>query len=231
MPRIVLAALAALLLVASAGATGAAADSSARAKLRGTVAQTLPANELVRVDTRRMAHILRVSGSQARIHVGQRVELRGTTLREHGNGSRVLARGVVIAGSAQKSSSSVRSGGSSSDAGRVELSGTLSSLSPPTVTSGSVSVSCAVPAGRTLAGFAVGDFVEIRCVLRLGVWMLRDLRHEDDDLANPPDDDDTTDDTTDDDTTDDDTNDDDTDDDDNSGPGGGGSSGHGGGDH
>ena len=233
MPRIALAALAALLLVASTGAAAAAADSGARAKLRGTVAQTLPANALVRVDTRRMAHILRVPGSQARIHVGQRVELRGTTLRERGNGSRVLARGVVVAGSAPKGSSSVRSGGSSSDdAGEVELRGTLSSLSPPTVTSGSVSVSCALPAGRTLAGFAVGDFVEIRCVLRLGVWMLRDLRHEDDDLANPPDDDDTTDDSNDD-TTDDDTNDDDTsdDDDDNSGPGGGGSSGPGGGDH
>ena len=225
MPRIVLAALAALLLVASTGATGAAADSSARAKLRGTVAQTLPANALVRVDTRRMAHILRVPGSQARVHVGQRVELRGTTLRERGNGSRVLARGVVIAGSAQKGSSSVTSGGSSSnDAGRLEIRGTLASLSPPTVTSGSVSVSCALPAGATIAGFAVGDFVELRCVLRLGVWMLRDLRHEDDEVANPPDDD-----TTDDDSTDGDTMDDDTgDDDDSSGHGGGGNSGHGG---
>ena len=200
-------------------------------QLRGTVAQTLPANNLVRVDTSRVAHILRVPGSQARIHVGQRVVLRGTTLRDRGNGSRVLARGVVLAGSARKGSSSVSgtsSGGSrSNDAGRLEIRGNLTSLAPPTVSSGSVSASCALAAGQTLTGFTVGDFVEMRCVLRLGVWMVRDLRHEDDQVANPPNDDDTddTDDTTDD-TTDDSDSDDD-DDDDNSGPGGG-NSGHGG---
>jgi hypothetical protein len=233
MTRFAVAALAALLLLAPAAATGAGADTS-RVQLRGTVAQTLPANKLVRVDTSRVAHILRVPGSQARIHVGQRVALRGTTLRERGNGSRVLARGVVLAGSARKGSSSVSSGGSgSNDAGRLEIKGTLTSLTPPTVSSGSVSASCALTTGQTITGFTVGDFVEMKCALRLGVWMLRDLRHEDDDVANPPndDDDDTTDtgDTDDsDDTTDDDTGDDD--DDDNSGPGGG-NSGHGGGDH
>ena len=119
MTRFAIAAFAALLLLAPAAATGAGADAS-RVQLRGTVAQTLPANKLVRVDTSRVAHILRVPGSQARIHVGQRVALRGTTLRERGNGSRVLARGVVLAGSARKGSSSVSSGGSgSNDAGQA----------------------------------------------------------------------------------------------------------------
>ncbi len=230
MSRLFFTALATALLLVLAPAAGAGPDGRSGATLRGTVARTLPANGLVRVDTRRLAHILRVPGSQARIHVGQRVELRGSTLRERGNGSRVLARGVVVAGSARKSSSGVANGGtrsSSGDTGRLEIRGTLTSLSPPTVRSGSVSATCSLPAGRTLAGFAVGDFVEMRCVLRLGVWMLRDLRPEDDDVVNPPDDDDTTDDTTDD--TDGDTTDDDTDDDDNGGSGG--NSGPGGDDH
>jgi hypothetical protein len=227
MTRFAIAALAALLLLAPAAATGAGSDAS-RVQLRGTVAQMLPANKLVRVDTSRVAHILRVPGSQARIHVGQRVLLRGTTLRERGNGSRVLARGVVLAGSARKGSSSLSNGGSgSNDAGRLEIKGTLTSVAPPTVSSGSVSASCALATGRTLTGFTVGDFVEMKCVLRLGVWMLRDLRHEDDEVANPPNDDDDTDTGDTDDS--DDTTDDDTDDDDNSGPGGG-NSGHGGGD-
>ena len=222
MTRIAIAALAALLLLAPATATGAGEDSS-RVKVRGTVAQTLPANHLVRVDTSRIAHILRVPGSQSRIHVGQRVELRGTTLRARGNGSRVLARGVVVAGSARKSSSSVSSGGSSSDdAGKLEIEGTLTSLAPPTVSSGSVTASCALSAGQTLTGFTVGGFVEMKCVLRLGVWMLRDVRHDDDQVANPPNDDDTdTGDSDDSDDTTDDTDDTDDGDDDNSGPGGG----------
>jgi hypothetical protein len=161
------------------------------------------------------------------------VVLRGTTLRERGNGSRVLARGVVVAGSARKGSSSLSSassGSQSSEAGRLRIRGNLTSLAPPTVSSGSVSQWCALATGQTLAGFAVGDFVEMRCVLALGVWMLRDLRHEDDEVANPPNDDDDTDtgDTDDSDDTTDDT-DDTGDDDDSSGPGGG-NSGHGGGD-
>jgi len=223
MKRFAFAALAALLLLAPATASGAGAD-TARVHLRGTVAQTLPANNLVRVDTTRVAHILRVPGSQARIHVGQRVVLRGTTLLERGNGSRVLARGVVLAGSARKGSSSVSgassSGSSSKEAGRLEIRGNLTSLTPPMVSSGSVSATCSLPVGQTLAGFTVGDFVEMKCVLALGVWIVRDLRHEDDPVANPPNDDDTDTGDTDDS--------DDTTDDDNSGPGGGG---HGGGDH
>ncbi len=228
MTRMAIAALAALLLLAPATATGAGEDSS-RVKISGTVAQTLPANHLVRVDSSRIAHILRVPGSQSRIHVGQRVQLRGTTLRARGNGSRVLARDVVVAGSARKGSSSISSGGSSSDdAGKLELKGTLTSLAPPTVSSGSVTASCALSAGQTLTGFTVGDFVEIKCVLLLGVWMLRDVRHEDDQVANPPNDDDT--DTGDSDDSDDTDDDSDNGDHDNSGPGGG-HVGHGGGDH
>jgi hypothetical protein len=198
-------------------------------QLRGTVAQTLPANNLVRVDTSRVAHILRVPGSQARIHVGQRVVLRGTTLRERGNGSRVLARAVVVAGSAVKGSSSIAgtsSGGSrSNDAGRLEIRGNLTSLAPPTVSSGSVSASCSLATGQTLTGFTVGDFVEMKCLLQLGVWMVRDIRHEDDPVANPPNDDDTDNGDTDDSN---DTTDDDTDGDDDSSGHGGGHSGHGG---
>ena len=91
MSRILLAASAAVLLLVPATAAG-----STSAHLRGTVAQKLPANNLIRVDSRRTAHILQVSGSQARIRVGQRVELRGSTLRQRGNGSRVLARNVVV---------------------------------------------------------------------------------------------------------------------------------------
>ena len=227
MTRSAIAAFAALVLLAPATATGAGEDSS-RVNVRGTVAQTLPANHLLRVDSSRIAHILRVPGSQSRIHVGQRVELRGTTLRARGNSSQVLARGVVVAGSARKGSSSVASEGSSSDdTGKLELKGKLTSLTPPTVSSGSVTASCALSAGQTLTGFTVGDFVEIKCVLRLGVWMLRDVRHEDDPVANPPNDDDT--DTGDSDDSDD-TDDSDDGDHDNSGPGGG-HGGHGGGDH
>lgn len=58
----------------------------------------------------------------------------------------------------------------------VEVKGTLVSLSPLRVGS----TTCAVPAGVTLTGFAVGDFVEVTCDLVGGVWTLRKLKHEDD---------------------------------------------------
>jgi hypothetical protein len=87
---LLVASLVALVLVS----TSAAGHSSAQ--LRGTVAATLPANGLIRVDSRRTAHFLRVLGSQARIHVGQRVELRERILRQRGHGSRVLSRNVVV---------------------------------------------------------------------------------------------------------------------------------------
>lgn len=83
----------------------ATAATSASTRIEGTVAATFPANQLIRVDARRTAFILRVPGSQSRIRVGQRVELRGTTLRRRGNGSGVLARGVTIASSVPKGSS------------------------------------------------------------------------------------------------------------------------------
>jgi hypothetical protein len=105
MSRILLAASAAVLLLVPATAVG-----STSAHLRGTVAQKLPANNLIRVDSRRTAHILQVSGSQARIRVGQRVELRGSTLRQRGNGSRVLARNVVVVRSVVGDTSPASSG-------------------------------------------------------------------------------------------------------------------------
>ena len=94
MPRIVLAALAALLMLLPA-----TADGHSGLRLRGTVTAVHPANNLLNVRSGRLAHVLRAPGSLARIRVGMRVELRGTTLRRHGNGSRVLARGVVIVSS------------------------------------------------------------------------------------------------------------------------------------
>lgn len=60
--------------------------------------------------------------------------------------------------------------------GELELKGTLTSLSPPTVGG----LACAVPAGVTLAGFAVGDVVELECKLVAGTWTLHELELEDD---------------------------------------------------
>ena len=237
MPRIFRAALlgllvaslaALLLLVPATAATGSSA------KLRGTVAATFPDNGLIRVDSRRAAHILRVPGSQARIRAGQRVELRGKTLRQHGHGSRVLARNVVLVRSVALRASSATGGTLAPvDDDELEVKGTLTSLSPLTVTNGSGSAVCAVPTGMSLAGFAVGDFVEMTCDLRAGIWTLRELEHEDDDELGRDDDEDEDDDNSgpgnDDD---DDDDDDDDEDDDNSGHGGGDddNSGHGGGD-
>src|SRR3990170_5811863 len=79
MPRILLAALAALILILPATAEG-----QSGLRLRGTVALKAPAQGLVSVRTQRLAVVLRVPGSLGRIHIGQRVELRGSTLRSHG---------------------------------------------------------------------------------------------------------------------------------------------------
>jgi DNA-directed RNA polymerase specialized sigma24 family protein len=54
--------------------------------------------------------------------------------------------------------------------------GFLSSVAPPTV----AGISCAAPAGVSLAGFAVGDFVELTCDRIGGVLTLRELESEDD---------------------------------------------------
>jgi len=221
MPRILLAALAALILVIPATAEG-----KSGLRLRGTVTAVHPANNLLNVRSERLAHVLRAPGSLARIRVGTRVELRGTTLRRHGNGSRVLARGVAIVSSVVVASHAPAPDPDDADEEEIDLDddelevkGTLKSLSPLTVTAAGFGFTCTVPAGMSLQGFAVGDFVEMTCDRVHGTWILRELEHEDDededDNSGPGNVDD-----------DDDDNsgpgsDDDDDDDDSSGPGGG----------
>jgi hypothetical protein len=228
MSRFLLAAFAAALLMVSTavGATNGPGAATGKTRVQGTVAAKFPQSKLIRVDSRSLAHIMRVPSSQARIRVGERVELRGSMLRQSGHGSRVLARGVVLTSSVPKSSVSSTSG---KGEGRLEVRGTLSSLSPLTVTSsGGAGTTCSVPTGTTLTGFAVGDLVRMRCELNAGIWVLRALKQEDEDTVAQPDDDDddttddATDDSDDDDSQDDDSDDDDSDDDDSSGPGGGG---------
>lgn len=175
MPRLFLALLAAALLILPATAEG---QSSLR--LRGTVALKSQANNLVTVRTQRQAVALRVPGSMSLIRVGQRVELRGSTLRARGHGSRVLARNVSIASSQPLSpSSSPRADDDEPDDDEVEIKGKLMSLAPLTVASATRSVTCTVPDAALLAGFAVGDLVEITCDLVRGSWVLRKLEHED----------------------------------------------------
>jgi len=196
MPRCLLLVLAAALLVVPATAEG---QSSSR--LRGTVALESEANHLVTVRTKRQAVALRVPGSMSRIRVGQRVELRGSTLRAHGHGSRVLARNVSIVSTHALSTSSSQSANDD----EAEIKGTIRSLTPLTVESTTRSVTCVVLAGMSLAGFAVGDFVEITCDRIGDSWVLRKLKHED--VAGVDDDDDD--------------DEDEDEDDDHSGPGGG----------
>ncbi len=181
MPRIILAALAALILVLPATAEG-----QSGLRLRGTVALKVPAQGLVTVRAKRQAVVLRVPGSLARIRVGQRVELRGSTLRAHGNGSRVLARNVsVVRSQALPHNASPAPAPRNDDEIEVdddelEVKGTLTNLSPLTVTAAGHAFSCAVPTGVSLTGFVVGDFVEMTCDLVGGSWILRELEHEDD---------------------------------------------------
>ena len=164
MNRVLLIALAATLLVLPASAY---ARSDLR--LRGTVTATNTAEKLVTVTASRLVHVLRVPGSVADIRVGQRVELRGTTLRARGNGSRVLARDVLIVRSERRETAA------EADAGRVEAHGRISSLSPLTV----AGVSCTVPASISIARFRVGDRVEMKCDFAAGVLTLRRLESED----------------------------------------------------
>ncbi len=106
------------------------------------------------------------------IRVGQRVELRGSTLRQKGNGSRVLARNVTIASSQPLATPAAPNRDDDDDNevddDEVEIKGTITSLAPLTVRSTTRTVTCVVPAGTSLAGFAIGDFVEITCDLRGG---------------------------------------------------------------
>lgn len=173
MPRFLLVGLAALLLILPATAEGHSGP-----RLRGTVALKSETNDLVTVRTPQRAVGLRVPGSLSLIRVGQRVELRGSTLRARGNGSRVLARNVSIVSSRPLSSSSPPTSDEPDD-DEVEIKGTIRSLAPLTVESSTRSVTCAVPAGMSLIGFAVGDFVEITCDRIGGTWTLRKLQHED----------------------------------------------------
>ncbi len=181
MPRIVLAALAALVLILPATAQGQSA-----LRLRGTVALKVPSKGLVTVRAQQRAVVLRVPGSLARIRVGQRVELGGSTLRAHGNGSRVLARNVSVVRSqalphiAATAPAPLAGDEVDLDDDELEVKGTLTKLSPLTVTAAGHAFSCAVRTGHSLTGFAVGDFVEMTCDLVDSSWMLRELQHEDD---------------------------------------------------
>ena len=182
-PRIVLAALAALIVILPATAEG-----KSGLRLRGTVTAVHPANNLLNVRSGRLAHVLRAPDSLARIKVGMRVELRGTTLRRHGNGSRVLARGVVIVSSVVVASHAPAPDPDDADEEEIDLDddelevkGTLKSLSPLAVTAAGFTFTCTVPAGMSLHGFAVGNFVEMTCDRVNGTWILRELEHEDDD--------------------------------------------------
>jgi hypothetical protein len=165
MNRLLLTALAAALLALPASAYG-----RSDLRLRGTVTATNAAEQLVTVTSSRLVHVLHVPGSLADIRVGRRVELRGTTLRARGNGSRVLARGVQIVRSELRAQSADVDG-------RVEARGRISSLSPLTV----AGVTCTVPAGLSLARFSVGQRVEMKCDFAAGVLTLRRLESEDDD--------------------------------------------------
>jgi hypothetical protein len=211
MPRIILLALAAALLLLPA-----TADGHSGVRLRGIVTVEDATRSFVTVSSARRDHVLRVQpASLDNIRLGMRVELRGSTLRRHGNGSRVLSRGVILVRSDTHAGEVLQL-----DDDEIEVKGTLTSLSPLRVTAHGRVFTCAVPAGVSLAGFHVGDFVEMECDLVHGAFVLRELELEDDDddRSGPGDGDDDDDD--------DDDNSgpgsgDDEDDDDNSGPGGG----------
>jgi hypothetical protein len=178
MPRVLLISLLALLFLVPA-----TADGSSGVRIRGTVTAQSPSAHLVAVKASRQLFSLRVPGKLAAIRAGQRVELRGSTLRASSGGSRVLATGVTVASSRPLSTASPSSPASDDDTedDEREITGKLMSLSPATVTSGAATVSCAVPAGMTLSGLAVGDLVEMTCDLVGGSWVVRKIELEDDD--------------------------------------------------
>src|SRR3990170_1323221 len=174
-PRFLLLALTATLLLVPATAEG---QSSLR--LRGTVALKDEASNLVSVWSQRQVVALRVNGSMSLIRIGQRIELRGATLRARGHGPRVLARNVSIVSSRPLTASSTSP---RADDDEGEGKGTLTSLSPVRVVSGTRTVTCTATAGFSLAGLASGDFVEMTCDLVAGELVVRKLEHEDDDDA------------------------------------------------
>jgi hypothetical protein len=89
------------------------------ARLAGTVKAKSPAAHLVGVKTRvGTSRSLKVPGSLARIHVEQRVELRGSVLRSAGkDAGRVLATGVTVVsgGTAPTGPSAPAAGGRDDD--------------------------------------------------------------------------------------------------------------------
>ncbi|MCS7006921.1 MAG: hypothetical protein NZL88_05140, partial [Gaiellaceae bacterium] len=162
------------------------APATSEIRLKGIVASTDSETHLVVVRASRTLVSLHVPGSLAAIRIGQRVELRGTTLRAKGKGSRLLARGVTIVSSRplEPTPPPVTPGARADDRDEDderEITGTLTSLSPVTVVAGARSVSCVVPAGMSLAGLAVGDLVEMTCDLVRGQWVVRKIEREDDD--------------------------------------------------
>jgi hypothetical protein len=173
MLRLLLAACTAVLLLLPVSAEGSSAT-----RLRGVVSAKDVARSAITVSSVRREAILRVPSSALdRIRLGLRVELRGSLLRTRGRGpTRVLARDVVLV----RSEPRAQAAREDLDDDEIELKGTLTSLTPPTVSDGVRSASCSVPAGFSLAGFAVGDLVEITCDLRAGAWVLRKLELEDD---------------------------------------------------
>jgi hypothetical protein len=180
MPRFLLAALAATLLILPATAEGKSSP-----RVQGTIATKDEASSLVTVKAARQAFGLRVRGSLSAIRVGQRVELRGSTLRARGHGSRVLARNVsIVSNRALSAPTSPRA-----DDDKVEIKGKLMSFGASvSVVSGIRSVTCADPAGVSSKGFVQAELVEMTCDrVAGGALMLRKLEHEDteDDVAGP----------------------------------------------
>jgi hypothetical protein len=174
MRRLLIAALAVGLLSLPAAAQGGSG-----LKLRGTVTDKNTASGLVTVASTRLEHVLKIPGSLKTIRVGQRVKLRDTTLRQHGNGSHVLARGVLIV------SARILDRDAVGDDDEREVRGRIASLSPLTVGG----LTCAVPSAVSLVGFRVGDVAEMTCDLIRGVWTLRKIHVEDDDEVRDDDDD------------------------------------------
>src|SRR5215831_8617782 len=191
MPRILLLSVFAAVLLVLPGAGHA--TSGRDVDLCGTVGAKDVPHRLVSVRAPRTSALLRVRGSLQRVHTGQRVELRGSTLRSAGSAPRVLARGVSIvrlrvdATESTQPNDDDRAENQKEDDNddELEVKGTIVSLSPLTVSTPAGPKTCVVPAGVTLTGFAVHDVVEMTCDLEQGVLVLRklELEDEDDDTA------------------------------------------------
>ncbi|MGH7820952.1 MAG: hypothetical protein ACREQ9_14395, partial [Candidatus Binatia bacterium] len=78
----------------------------------------------------------------------------------------MLSSGVIVVRSELQVDDEVEIGDD-----ELEVKGTLTSLSPLTVVAHGRAFTCAVPAGMSLAGFHVGDFVEVTCHLGGGVFV------------------------------------------------------------